>query len=205
MSSKLSERSDNKALGRTSVTIASKSYIQLFLVTLGVKIKMDLHPLADWEALIWSGTENQNYATNLRNITFHSRVQEEMIELTGDRCYKFKHGAGIKFSSTSSTSPSNHPSVTSTATASSCGSFRVIFRSNICLSVWGSSWDLESTKRQSSLQRAPFQRKKTFSVAQREGAKFTNVWITLWRQSDSVGKRMTERQTDSLEHFGSRL
>lgn len=51
---------------------------------------MALHSLTDWEALIRSGTENQNYATNLKEITFHSRIQEKMIVLTGDRCYKFK-------------------------------------------------------------------------------------------------------------------
>lgn len=90
---------------------------------------MDLHSLTDWEALIRSGNENQNYATNLRDVTFHSRLQEKMIVLTGDRRYKFKRGAGTIFNSTSSTSPSNHPSVTSTATASTCviiqGNFQI--------------------------------------------------------------------------------
>lgn len=89
---------------------------------------MDLHSLTDWEALIQYGTENQNYSTNLRDITFHSRIQEKMIVLTRDRCYKFKCGAGI-INSTSSTSPSNHPSVTSTATTSTCviiqGNFQI--------------------------------------------------------------------------------
>lgn len=51
---------------------------------------MDLHSLTDWEALIQSGTENQNYATNLRDKTFHSHIQEKMIVLTGDWYYKFK-------------------------------------------------------------------------------------------------------------------